>query len=91
MVLLFYQGAQILENSLRSDLVNCIVQEFYKKSYFMGINEFRCVANKIVELFPNEELATYFVAPNAKQKKSMGKLVDKHYNFIRKLVLIKKR
>jgi hypothetical protein len=57
----------------------------------MGINEFRCMAFKIVELFPNEEMDTYFFPPTGSQKRLTGKLADKHYNFVRKIKALLKQ
>jgi hypothetical protein len=93
LLMAFYDRTDTLDATLRRDLVSSIVEEFYEKSHCMGMNEFRCMANKIVELFPNESVDVYFVPPNKqlRQKKPTGKLVDRYYNFYRRIAIMVKQ
>jgi hypothetical protein len=89
LVMAFYDSAYTLDNAMRADLVTCIVNHYYNSSHAMGINEFDCVAKKIAEFFPNEKRETYYIARSESQnRKSSGKLVDKYYNFKRKIKIM---
>jgi hypothetical protein len=88
LVLAVFQGTHHLDNGLRSDMLDTIVQEFYSHSYLMGNAEFKVLSEKIVELFPSESAEMYYQRPCNKQG-SRGKLVDKYKNFNKKLRRIK--
>jgi hypothetical protein len=89
-VLAFYQGTQQLDSAMRSDMLDCIIQEFYNKSHSMGNDEFKVVAAKIVKLFKTESFESYYRPPENKQP-SKGKLCDKYRNFNGKLRKIKSK
>jgi hypothetical protein len=88
LVLAFYQGAHKLDNTLRSDMLDCIVLECYKNSRLMGNKDFKMITQKIIELFPTEEADLYYQAPDNSQPNrhpSRGKLPDKYRNFFKKI------
>jgi hypothetical protein len=59
-----------------------IVDEFYNNQVSMGIHEFELVAKKIVAVFKNDDIQSYYIAPEetATKKKSRGCLADVYYN-----------
>jgi hypothetical protein len=66
-------------------MLTIIVEDYYNQSYIMGNVDFALIANKIVQLFPNETSQTYYVPPASSTKSSRGKLVDKYSNYRKKM------
>ncbi|XP_059221849.1 uncharacterized protein LOC106086195 isoform X2 [Stomoxys calcitrans] len=78
-ILKYYQSFGMLTSALRSDLVHVIVDHFVLNNEFVCVTQCRSLAQQIVELFPTENLETYFSQEN-KSVTPKGKLWNHYQN-----------
>ncbi|CAG9855336.1 unnamed protein product [Phyllotreta striolata] len=90
-ILKFYEVNNMLDNTRRGRLVDIIVKHLYKHiiNYRFNHDEYTILSAKIIQLFPTEVTATYYVQSIAKRNSASGKhvlakgrLVDKCRNLI---------
>jgi hypothetical protein len=83
-ILASYETFGRLTSARRTDLMVCIVEYFYSHSVLLQYVECQTVAEKIIELFPTENLDTY-IQKSVKGKTCRGKLYAKSQNFLSKI------
>ncbi|XP_051158544.1 uncharacterized protein LOC127279927 [Leptopilina boulardi] len=87
---LYEQENKFLKDSIRDELVDCILQNELSDDMDKSIprNRLQFLAEQIIQKFPTEEVTTYFEAYRSNKTKKLtckGKLVWKYYNLRRKL------
>lgn len=86
-ILLKYEKAKCIDNKDRNHLCDIIVCHFLNEGKQLNNATISILAEKIVEIFPEEKKSTYYVSPIGKRKSrynkpevAKGKLIDKHRN-----------
>ncbi|KAL5276753.1 hypothetical protein ACFFRR_002151 [Megaselia abdita] len=75
-----YEEHGIFTPIFRQTVIRAIIQWIISRKIWIERREFPDIVNKILAVFPNEDMNDYYIPPNEANSNPQGKLYNRYYN-----------